>query len=340
MSAMQRDVAIIGAGPVGIFTVFTLGQVGLTSVVLDALEEAGGQCAALYPDKPIYDIPSRSSLSAAALIEDLLAQAKPYAPTFMCGRQVVEIDGQGRGFEIKLASGEPIRVSAVIVAAGAGMFKPTRPPIAGIEKYEGTSVFYAVTSPERFRGKRVVIAGGGDSAADWAVFLADLADHVTLIHRRPNFRAAPATMSQIQRLRDREKISLIAPSNLSALQGKGSQLSAVLIEDPSRNVTACPADALLCFFGLSKDLSAIRSWRLDANRDGIPIDPATCATCRPGVFAVGDIAHYPGKQKLILIGFAEAAIAAHEARAYIKPEEAFHFAYSTTTGKPGLGAAS
>lgn len=338
MSAMHRDVAIIGAGPVGIFTVFTLGQVGLTSIVIDALEEAGGQCAALYPDKPIYDIPSRSSLSAATLIEDLLAQAKPYAPTFLCGRQVMEIGGQGRGFELKLACGERIRVGAVIVAAGAGMFKPMRPPIAEIERYEGTSVFYAVTSPERFRGKRIVIAGGGDSAADWAVFLADLAEHVTLIHRRPNFRAAPATMSQIERLRDCEKISLIAPATLSALEGKGSQVSAVLIEDASRNVTACPADVLLCFFGLSKDLSSISSWEVDTTRDGIPIDPATCATCRPGIFAVGDIAHYPGKQKLILVGFAEAAVAAHHARAYLKPDEAFHFAYSTSKGKPGLAA--
>ncbi|HEY9214892.1 MAG TPA: NAD(P)/FAD-dependent oxidoreductase, partial [Ancylobacter sp.] len=200
MSAISSDVAIIGAGPVGIFAVFALGQLGLSSIVVDALHEAGGQCAALYPEKPIYDIPSRPSVSGAGLIDDLLRQSEPYAPAYRLGRRVETLRERDGRYELGLSDGTQIEAGAVLVAAGAGAFGPNRPPLDGIEAYEGHSVFYSVRTAERFRGKRVVIAGGGDSAADWAVFLADIAASVTLVHRRPVFRAAPGTVAALERL--------------------------------------------------------------------------------------------------------------------------------------------
>jgi thioredoxin reductase (NADPH) len=333
---IETDVAIIGAGPVGLFSVFALGQVGLDAVVIDALHETGGQCAALYPDKPIYDIPSRPSITGAALIEDLLLQAEPYSPVYLSGRRAETCVGDEGRFTLGLSDGTTINAGALIVAAGAGAFGPNRPPIDGIEAYEGTSVFYSVRTPERFRDRHVVIAGGGDSAADWAVFLADVAASVTVIHRRPNFRAAPATVAQLQRLAKEGRIKIVAPGALAGLEGEGTQISAVRIDDGNGVITRHDADALLCFFGLAKDLTAIASWNINADRHGIPVDPLSMSTNRSGVFAIGDVAHYPGKLKLILTGFAEAAIAAHQARVHLKPDEAFHFSYSTSRGVPGL----
>jgi thioredoxin reductase (NADPH) len=336
MNSIETDVAVIGAGPVGLFAVFALGQVGLGAVVVDALHETGGQCAALYPDKPIYDIPSRPSITGAALIEDLLAQAAPYAPVYLCGRRVESCVDKGGRFELGLSDGSRLRAGAVLIAAGAGAFGPNRPPIDGIENYEGTSIFYSVRTPERFRERHVVIAGGGDSAADWAVFLADVAASVTVIHRRSNFRAAPATIAQIRRLSEEGRIRIVAPGALHALEGEGSQISTVLVDNGCGEILRFGADALLCFFGLSKDLSAISAWGIGADRHGIRVEPMSMSTMRAGIFAVGDIAHYPGKLKLILTGFAEATTAAHQARAHLKPDEAFHFSYSTSRGQPGL----
>lgn len=336
MSAIDADVAVIGAGPVGLFAVFALGQVGLSAVVVDALHETGGQCAALYPEKPIYDIPSRPTVSGAALIDDLLKQAEPYAPQYLLGRRVETLADRGGRFELALSDGSRLCVGSVIIAAGAGAFGPNRPPIDGIETYEGSSVFYSVRTPERFRGCDVVIAGGGDSAADWAVFLADVAASVTIVHRRPVFRAAPATVAAMERLAAAKRINIATPRSLSSIDGEGGRLSTVSVTDGEGQVDVLRADALLCFFGLAKDLSAVSAWGLDADRRGIPVDPATMATQRPGIFAVGDIVHYPGKLKLILSGFAEAAAAAHAARCYLRPDQTFHFEYSTSRGQPGL----
>jgi thioredoxin reductase (NADPH) len=334
MSGMTTEVVVIGAGPVGLFSVFALGQVGLRCVVVDALHEAGGQCAALYPEKPIYDIPGRRSISAADLIGDLMQQAQAYAPTFLLGKRVETLRDHGGRFELGFSDGSKLVAGAVLVAAGAGAFGPNRPPIENIEAYEGRSVFYSVRVPERFRGKRVVIAGGGDSAADWAVILADIAASVTIVHRRKVFRAAPATVAALERLAEEGRVTLAAPRTLQGIEGEGADIRAVTIANDDGHTERLPADALLCFYGLAKDLSAISSWGLDANRGGIPVDPATMAAGRHGVFAVGDIANYPGKLKLILTGFAEAASAAHAARAHIHPERSFHFEYSTTRGQP------
>lgn len=336
MSSIDADVAVIGAGPVGLFAVFALGQVGLSTLVVDALLEAGGQCAALYPEKPIYDIPSRPTVSGAALVDDLLKQAEPYAPQYVLGRRVETLTDQDGRFELGLSDGSRLWVRSVVIAAGVGAFGPNRPPIDGIEIYEGSSVFYSVRTPERFRGCHVVIAGGGDSAADWAVFLADVAASVTIVHRRPVFRAAPATVAAMERLAAARRINIIAPRSLSSIDGKGGRLSTVSVTDGEGRVDVLRADALLCFFGLAKDLSAVSAWALGADRRGIPVDPTTMATRRSGIYAIGDIAHYPGKLKLILSGFAEAATSAHAARRYLRPDQAIHFEYSTSRGQPGL----
>jgi len=336
MTAHDADVAVIGAGPVGLFAVSALGQVGLASVVVDALHEPGGQCTALYPDKPIYDVPSRAEVSGAGLVEGLLEQASAYAPRYRLGRRVDSLQQRDGQFTLGLSDGTELRAGAVVVAAGAGAFGPNRPPLEGIEAYEGQSVFYSVRTPERFRGRHVVIAGGGDSAADWAVVLANIAASVTIVHRRRAFRAAPATVAALERLAAEGRIAVAAPRALQGLEGRGDRLTAVAVSDDDGGIERLPADALLCFFGLAKDLSAISTWALDADRHGIPVNPATMGTRQPGVFAVGDIAHYPGKLKLILSGFAEAASAAHAARAHIHPDRSFHFQYSTSLGRPGL----
>lgn len=340
MSPRETDAVVIGAGPVGLFAVFALGQVGLSAVVVDALHEAGGQCAALYPDKPIFDIPSRASVTGSALIEDLLAQAEPYGPEYLLGRSVVSLSSRAGRFELTLSDGASLLTGAVLIAAGGGAFGPNRPPLAGLDAYEGHSVFYSVRTPSRFQGKHVVIAGGGDSAADWAVQLADLAASVTMIHRRPTFRAAASTMASIRRLVEAGRMAIVAPGVLHGLEGSGSDLDAVVVDRGGDGIASLRADALLCFFGLAKDLSALADWGIEAGRDGIPVDSTSCETCRPGIYAIGDIAHYAGKLKLILTGFAEAAAAAHAARAHLHPDQAFHFEYSTTKGVPSLAAAT
>lgn len=335
----ETDVAIVGGGPAGLFAVFALGQVGLKAAVIDALGELGGQCTALYPEKPIYDIPSRSVISAGALINELMAQADPYEPRYFAAARAETLrDAEGR-FVLGLSDGQTMNAGAVIIASGAGAFGPNRPPLAGIEAYEGRSVFYAVRSPEMFRGKMVVIAGGGDSAADWAVALAGIAASITVVHRRANFRAAPATVSALQRLQAEGRIRLAVPAALQAINGSRGQLSSVTVSGSDGAPEDIPADALLCFFGLSKDPGPLSDWDIGADREGVPADPATMATRRPGVFAIGDAARYPGKLKLILTAFSEAALAAHSARAHLYPGKQFHFEYSTTRGAPGRESA-
>lgn len=336
MSMIDTDAVVIGAGPVGLFAVFALGQVGLSAVVVDVLPEAGGQCAMLYPEKPIYDIPGRTMITGAELVDDLVAQAGAYTPRYLLSCRVQTVTDRDGRLELGLSDGSRIRTGAVVIATGAGAFGPNRPPLDGLEAFEGTSVFYAVRSTERFRGQRVVIAGGGDSAADWSVMLADVAASVSVIHRRRTFRATPATLAQLEQLAAAGKIEVVAPASLSGLEGEGAELRAVLIDDGYGQISRLPADALLCFFGLSKDVSALEDWDIRAGPKGVPVQPDTMVTCRPGVFAIGDIASYPGKLKLILTGFAEAAAAAHAARAHLKPAQAFHFSYSTTRGQPSV----
>ncbi|MBV8392106.1 MAG: NAD(P)/FAD-dependent oxidoreductase [Alphaproteobacteria bacterium] len=334
----QTDVVIVGAGPVGLFTVFECGMVRLRCHVVDVLDDAGGQCAALYPEKPIYDIPGYPRIGAAELIARLKEQAAPFKPVFHLGEQVQALEAavgvEGGGWRLTTSKGTVLQAKAVIVAAGVGAFGPNRPPLPGIEAFEGKSVFYYVTQREALRAKRVVIAGGGDSAVDWAIALADVAARVSVIHRRDKFRAAPESEAQLKALAAMGKVDLVVPFQLVSLDGADGQLSAVNAATLDGLEKKIPADVLLPFFGLSMALGPIAEWGLALEKNQIAVEPATMATSRPGLFGVGDVVTYPGKLKLILTGFAEAAIAARSAYALIHPEQPLHFEYSTTSGLP------
>jgi thioredoxin reductase (NADPH) len=330
----QTDVAIVGAGPVGLFAVFECGMVKVRAHVIDALDMPGGQCAALYPEKPIYDIPGHPRIDAQALVDRLVEQAAPFKPVYHLGQQVTSLARRDGGFVLGTSGGLEIAAKAVIVAAGVGAFGPNRPPLPGIEAFEGTSVHYLVKRREDFRGKRIVIAGGGDSAVDWALSLSEVAAKTMVVHRRPKFRAAPESEARLKALAEAGKIELVVPYQLKALEGAGGQVAKVVVATLDGKERALDADALLPFFGLSMNLGPIADWGLKLQKGQIEVRPATCETSEAGVFAVGDIAQYPGKLKLILSGFAEAAAAAHAIRALVYPGEVFHFEYSTTQGVP------
>jgi len=336
MEPQRTDVAIVGAGPVGLFAVFECGMLKMHTHVFDALDLPGGQCMALYPEKPIYDIPAYPRVEAAMLVERLAEQAQPFAPTYHLGHAVTALTAEpSGGFRLATAGGAVVIAKAVIVAAGVGAFGPNRPPLDGIEEFEGKSVFYLVKRREDFRGKRVVIPGGGDSAVDWALSLADVAAKVMVIHRRAKFRAAPDSAARLQALAEEGRIELVVPYQLHALEGSNGALTAVMVADLDGKTRRLAADILLPFFGLSMNLGPIAEWGLNFERNHIAVEPATCATSAPGIFAIGDIATYPGKLKLILSGFSEAAMAAHAIYPLVHPGEALHFEYSTTKGVPG-----
>lgn len=334
--AQRTDVAVVGAGPVGLFAVFECGMLKMGCHVFDALDMVGGQCTALYPEKPIYDIPGYPVIDAADLVAKLAEQAAPFKPAYHLGHPVdaVSLHPEG-GLRLASADGTTVIARAAIVAAGVGAFGPNRPPIAGIEAYEGKSVFYLVKRREDFRGKRVVIAGGGDSAVDWTLSLAEVAARVMVVHRRQKFRAAPESAAKLQRLAREGLIELVIPYQLHGLEGDQGRIDRVVVADLEGRTRALEADVLLPFFGLSMNLGPIAHWGLNLERNHVAVDPATCATSMPGIFAIGDIAAYPGKLKLILSGFSEAAMAARAIFPLVHPGEALHFEYSTVTGVPG-----
>lgn len=332
---MQTDVVIIGAGPTGLFSIFQCGMMGLKTHVIDALDFIGGQCTALYPEKPIYDIPAYPVITADELTEKLRQQSEPFNPVYHLGQQVTSIERIGEEWCVTTSKGTVVKAKGVIIAAGGGAFGPNRPPIPGIETFETTSVFYAVRQKQHFANKRIVIAGGGDSAVDWAISLSEIAKSITMVHRRSNFRAAPESVSKLNVLAESGKIQLLTPYQLSALEGVGSQLTHVIIERLGENQKrSLDADILLPFFGLQMDLGSIADWGLSLENKHIKVNPHTMETNLSNVFAVGDIATYPGKLKLILCGFSEVAISAHTLRANLFPETVFHFEYSTTKGIP------
>ncbi len=331
----KTDICVIGAGPVGLFAVFECGMLKMRCHVVDALDMTGGQCAALYPEKPIYDIPGYPAIDAAGLIGKLEDQAAPFKPVYHLGRRVESLSVAENRCRVDLDDGSTIDARAVIIAAGVGAFGPNKPPLEGLEQYEGKGVFYLVKRREDFRGKRIVIAGGGDSAVDWALSLAEVAAQVYMIHRRPKFRAAPESVTRMEALCKAGKIEMVVPYQLARLEGSGGELSAVVVATLEGEERSLPADALLPFFGLAMNLGPIAQWGIELDHHHIKIAPATCATSLPGVFAIGDIATYPGKLKLILCGFSEAAMAAHAIHPLVHPGEALHFEYSTTKGVPG-----
>ena len=335
MSEISTDVAIIGAGPAGLFAVFECGMLKLNAVLIDSLGETGGQCAALYPEKPIYDIPAHPAIDAAALIEQLERQIAPFGAPRLMNRRVEACAGAAGAFTLRTDAGDTVRAKAVIIAAGAGAFGPNRPPLDGITAYEASgAVRYFVKRREDFRGKRVVIAGGGDSAVDWALALNGIAARVHVVHRRGKFRAAPETAAQLDAAAARGEIDLVVPYQLHALHGAAGALNAVEVADLDGATRRIAADILLPFFGLATALGPLAEWGLALERNHLTVTPATMATSTPGIFAIGDIAAYPGKLKLILQGFAEAAVAAHAIHPIVYPDVALHFEYSTTKGVP------
>ena len=335
-NAFDTDIAIIGAGPTGLFAIFEAGMLDMRCYVFDVLDDAGGQCTALYPEKPIYDIPGHPQIDAIDLIAKLQEQAAPFDPVYHFGSQVTALTKLDKGWRVSHSGGDDITAGAIIIAAGAGAFGPNRPPLDGIEAFEGGGgVQYMVSRKDDLRDRSVVIAGGGDSAVDWALSLADVAANIYVVHRRPKFRAAPESVKQMQDLAEAGKIELVVPYQLSGLEGDGGVMTAVNVATLDGEVRRLEADRLLAFFGLAMDLGPIADWGLNLERNHITVDPATCQTSEPGIYAIGDIADYPGKLKLILSGFSEGAMAVHAARDYLRPDEAYHFEYSTTRGVPG-----
>jgi thioredoxin reductase (NADPH) len=332
-SPIVTDVAVIGAGPVGLFSVFELGMLKIKAAVIDTLPAVGGQCSALYPEKPIYDIPGFPAIDAQDLIKNLEKQAEPFAPHYLLNQQVMECSKTASGvWQLTTSAGNVVQAKAVIIAAGCGAFGPNRPPLSGIEQYESTSVHYMVRAREDFRGAEIVIAGGGDSAVDWAVSLAEVAKKIYVVHRRDKFRAAPDMVDKMQTLAKSGKVEMIVPYQLEGLEGNGKQLTAVLVKDMDGNVRSLPAQHLLAFFGLSMELGPIANWGLNLSGSHIAVERGTMQTNAAGIFAIGDIATYEHKLKLILCGFAEAAEAAHAIRNIVYPDVAYHFEYSTSKG--------
>lgn len=329
------DIVVIGAGPVGLFAVFEAGMLKMRCHVVDTLEMVGGQCAALYPEKPIYDIPAYPAIDALELVKKLEEQAAPFAPVYHLNQRVEKLEKREGGWRVVTSKGTVIECKAVVIAAGCGAFGPNRPPLADIEAYEGKSVFYMVKKREEFRDKTIVIAGGGDSAVDWVLSLAPIAKKIYVVHRRAKFRAAPDSEAKLHALaKDGKVVEMVVPYQLDALEGKDGLLENVIVKTLDGEARALKADALLAFFGLAMELGPIAQWGLGISENHITVDAATLATSEAGIFAIGDIVTYPGKLKLILCGFAEAAQAAHAIYPLVHPDKALHFEYSTTSGVP------
>jgi thioredoxin reductase (NADPH) len=333
---IETDVAIIGAGPVGLFAVFECGMLGLRSVVIDSLPDIGGQCTALYPEKPIYDIPGFPQITAEKLIENLDTQARPFKPLYHLNQQIVSLSKYNGVWKLKSQTGTCFLAKSVIIAAGAGAFGPNRPPLAGIESYEGTSVFYMVRRKADMAGQNIVIAGGGDSAVDWAISLANVAKSIYIVHRRDKFRAAPENVATLKALADAGKLHVKVPYQLSGLEGTAPQLTGVRLRHENGDEETIQADILLPFFGLSPDLGPISTWGIGQDQHHLVIDPTSGATNIPGIYGIGDIVTYNNKLKLILTGFAEAAQAAHAIYRDLHPDTPLHMQHSTDKGVPGL----
>jgi len=325
------DALIVGAGPCGLFQVFELGLLGVSCHVLDTLPLVGGQCAELYPDKPIYDIPGIPVCTGAELVASLMKQIEPFAATFHLGEEVTELQPQEDGsFILRTSRDNTFHSKTVIIAGGVGSFQPRKIRLDGLEDYEGRGVWYRVRDTAQFRNQHVVILGGGDSALDWAVALANDAKSMTLVHRRAEFRGAQATADKYLALCTAGKTRFIE-GLISGFSGDGEKLTAVSIAANSGESIELPADALMAFFGLAPKLGPIADWGLDLNRKTVNVDTEKFETNIPGVFAIGDINYYPGKKKLILSGFHEAALAAFAVKARIEPGKKVYLQYTTTS---------
>jgi thioredoxin reductase (NADPH) len=327
---IKTDVLIIGAGPVGLFAVFELGLLDIKTHLVDILDKVGGQCAELYPEKPIYDIPGIPLITGHGLTEALMQQIKPFGPTFHLGEMVTAIENIGDPlFRVTTDAGKTFECKAVVIAAGGGSFQPKRPPIPGIEPYEEKSVFFAVRKMENFRGKRLLVVGGGDSALDWTLNLQPIAKRLTLVHRRDDFRGAPDSVNKMRALVAAGAMDLKI-GQVSGLEGADGVLTAAAIKGKDA-VEQVACDAMLPFFGLTMKLGPVADWGLEMNDELIKVDTGTFETNKVGLFAIGDINTYPGKLKLILSGFHEAALMAQKAHHYVHPDKRLVFQYTTSS---------
>jgi thioredoxin reductase (NADPH) len=328
---IKTDVLIIGAGPVGLFAVFELGLLDIKAHLVDILDKVGGQCAELYPEKPIYDIPGLPIVTGQGITDALMLQIKPFSPAFHLNEMVTTLEKLGdTHFRVATTGGKTFEVKCVVIAAGGGSFQPKRPPIVGIEPYEQKSVHYAVRKIEAFRDKRLLIVGGGDSALDWTLNLQPVAKRLTLLHRRDDFRGAPDSVNKMRALVAEGKMDLKV-GRVSALEGADGQLAAVTIKGNDGATSRVELDAMLPFFGLTMKLGPVADWGLKLEDELIPVDTAAFETSVPGLFAIGDINTYPGKLKLILSGFHEAALMAQKAYHYVYPDKRLVFQYTTSS---------
>lgn len=328
---IKAETVIIGGGPCGLFQIFELGLHGVHAHLVETLPHLGGQCAELYPDKPIYDIPAIPVCGAQELVDRLLEQIKPFNAEFHLGQQVTVVEKQKDGsFHLKTSAGMEFQTPAVVVAGGVGSFEPMPLKVGDIEKFTGRSLFYSIKDPSLHQVKRLMVLGGGDSALDWVLNLQDKAKSMTLVHRRHDFRAAPASVARMKALVAEGKMDLHY-GNVSGYSENAGELCEVEITSLEGQVTKHPVDHLLVFFGLSPKLGPIADWGLNLDKDKIQVDTETFQSDVPGIYAIGDISTYPGKKKLILSGFHEAALAAFAIKAQLNPGKKVHLQYTTTS---------
>lgn len=329
---INTDICIIGAGPVGLFAVFEAGLLKMRCHLIDALPQVGGQLSEIYPHKPIYDIPGYPEVKAQELVDRLMEQINPFHPTFTLGERVEGLEKQEDGsYIISTNDGTKVHCQAVVIAGGLGCFEPRKPEIQRLEEFEGRGVAYMVKNPELFRGRKVVLAGGGDSALDWTIFLAEVAEKVTLIHRGDTFRGAPDSAEKVFELAKEGKINLILQSNIVSINGHG-HLQEVTVMGRDKTTTTLQTDYLIPLFGLSPKLGPIANWGLNIDKNAIQVNVHDYSTNIERIYAIGDINTYPGKLKLILSGFHEGALMAQSAFKFVYPDQKLSFKYTTVYG--------
>ena len=326
---IKTDVVIVGAGPVGLFTIHQLGIKGLKSEVIDNLDRAGGQCIELYPDKPIYDIPAIPECTGKELTENLLKQIKPFNTNFHFNERVQEVSTEKDNWIVKTNNNKVFSAPNIIIAGGVGSFEPRKISLKEAEKHEGKSIFYSVSDKNKFKGKKISIFGGGDSALDWTLDLSKIAD-VTLIHRREEFRGAPHTLNEIKKLENAGKLAIKTKYQISSIEGD-KDIKSITIKNDEEKTIKIDTDYKLGFFGLIMQLGPIAEWGLNMNRKTILVNTENFQTNKKGIFAIGDICTYPGKEKLILSGFHEAALASVECFKRARPKEKYRFQFTTSS---------
>lgn len=333
---IETDILIVGAGPCGLFTVFEAGLLKLRCHLIDALPIVGGQLSEIYPKKPIYDIPGYPSVLAGELVENLMEQIAPFKPGFTLGERAEKIERiADKKFELTTNRGTKIQAPVITIAAGLGCFEPRKPPIAGIDLFEDNGVDYMVKDPEKFRNKRLVIAGGGDSALDWTIELSDIASEITLIHRRTSFKGALDSVEKVMSLAKANKVNLITEAQVIGVSGNGV-LKEVLIKTDNHGEFHKEVDHFIPLFGLTPKLGPIAEWGLNIDKNAIEVNTLDYSTNVPGIYAIGDINTYPGKLKLILCGFHEGTMMVQSAFKYIYPDAKLSFKYTTVAGVNGF----